>query len=150
MRHSSDCRCWECIDRQNRSPTARSWQPVTDREAARLLGELLAVIHGDGGHHQAAVGTAQAVQDAMTNWRAVATMQGAEPLAINPEFLQDQKGLPFIKRPTTRTRPTHGGYPTVLPRWMAGGPDRMFAMCYPRSALDKAADDGTDSMMGKL
>jgi hypothetical protein len=30
----------------------------------RRLGNLLAVIHGDGGHHQIAVGTAQACMDA--------------------------------------------------------------------------------------
>lgn len=34
----------------------------------RLLRELLAVIHGDGGHRHAAVGTEQAVMEAIDRW----------------------------------------------------------------------------------
>lgn len=37
-------------------------------EAERALGNLLAVIHRDGGQHQAAVGTDQAVVDAHARW----------------------------------------------------------------------------------
>ena len=35
---------------------------------SRLLSNLLAVIHGDGGHHEAEVGTEQAVADAIEKW----------------------------------------------------------------------------------
>lgn len=35
-----------------------------------LLGDLLATIHADGGHHQAAVGTERATRDAIAKWHA--------------------------------------------------------------------------------
>lgn len=35
------------------------------RRHSTLLGELLAIIHGDGGHHQLSEGTDKAVQDAI-------------------------------------------------------------------------------------
>lgn len=35
---------------------------------AKLLGELLAVIHGDGGHYQNEHGTEKAVEDARSEW----------------------------------------------------------------------------------
>ena len=38
------------------------------RESSSPLSNLLAVIHGDGGHHEAEVGTEQAVADAIEKW----------------------------------------------------------------------------------
>jgi len=40
-------------------------------EARHWLGELLAVIHGDGGHHTEAVGVSQSVSDAHAVWAAL-------------------------------------------------------------------------------
>ena len=37
---------------------------MDDKDVLVALGNLLAVIHGDGGHHQSAVGTVQACKDA--------------------------------------------------------------------------------------
>jgi hypothetical protein len=37
---------------------------VSENEYEYMLGELLAIIHRDGGHHQSDVGTVQAVRDA--------------------------------------------------------------------------------------
>jgi hypothetical protein len=46
-------------------------QALRADEGTRLLGELLAHMHRDGGHHHAAVGTEQAVKDAIKNWHGI-------------------------------------------------------------------------------
>ena len=53
---------------------------ITDRDASRKLGNLLAVIHRDGGHYQDAHGTDKAIADAEQRIRA--THGAADELAM--------------------------------------------------------------------
>lgn len=47
---------------------AQSAPPPANPDAEKLLGELLAVIHRDGGHYREQHGTAKAVEDAIAKW----------------------------------------------------------------------------------
>jgi len=56
------------------------------------LGGLLAIIHGDGGHHQDAVGTKQAVEDAHIRWAKLREMaERAEPSGWTTEWLGNDR-----------------------------------------------------------
>jgi hypothetical protein len=75
----------------------RPLPPAADLEALRAdnrhLGNLLAVIHGDGGHYQQQHGTAKACEDATDKWYA---MKG-------DKVLSDALGMVSDLRATIRT-----------------------------------------------
>lgn len=58
-------------------------------ESERLLGELLAIIHRDGGHHQSDVGTEQAIKDAIEVYYKL--------IKENDEMWEDSKFLNCLK-----------------------------------------------------
>jgi hypothetical protein len=55
------------------------------------LGEILAVIHGDGGHHTIKVGVAQSVSDAHATWAAV--VRERDELRAQVAFIRDEYGV---------------------------------------------------------
>src|SRR4051812_12214021 len=56
---------------------------VSKRGPEHWLGELLAVIHCDGGHYQAQHGDEKAVKDAIDKWNNLARCPHGMPLAEN-------------------------------------------------------------------
>lgn len=69
----------EISKKRNAAPRIKSLllKDKTEIEQLRaenaFLGEMLAVIHRDGGHYQATHGSAKAVEDAITKWYKLAT-----------------------------------------------------------------------------
>lgn len=64
----------------------------TNEQPSYLLNELLAVIHGDGGHYQDRHGTPKAVQDAIKKWHA-ATARQDQALAATADDLRQVASL---------------------------------------------------------
>jgi hypothetical protein len=61
-----------------------------ERTPAHWLGELLAVIHGDGGHYQDKHGDAKATEDAIAKWNARSV-----PETRAERIEEDTAGLPL-------------------------------------------------------
>lgn len=64
--HCSRCDMWSPVSEDGRCEqhTAEEWMSL----AERLLGKLLAAIHGDGGHYQMEHGVEKAVRDAIAKY----------------------------------------------------------------------------------
>jgi hypothetical protein len=77
-------------------------QDVIDiAQEQRVLGGLLAIIHGDGGHYQAEHGTAKAVEDAITKWNALTqASRKSAPETEGNVFSRYPVGTIFQKKPT--------------------------------------------------
>jgi len=66
----------------------------------KWLGELLAIIHRDGGHHQAKVGTDQAVKDAHAIWADLQSQRDARIKALEDGLKQCQRTLAVLTDPS--------------------------------------------------
>lgn len=64
------------------------------------LGELLAIIHRDGGHHQVKVGTDQAVKDAHRIWADLQSQRDARIKALEDGLKQCQRTLAVLTDPS--------------------------------------------------
>ena len=62
---------------------SESFDMTNERNADFWLGELLAVIHGDGGHYRAEHGNEKATKDALAKWSELVIRAGSghEPQA---------------------------------------------------------------------
>ena len=62
---------WEAFQEVDAHITALHAEVARLQARERELRELLAVVNGDGGHHAQAVGTGQAVEDAIATYHAL-------------------------------------------------------------------------------
>jgi hypothetical protein len=77
---------------------------LADRQrTANALGNLLAIIHRDGGHHQGAVGDEQAVKDAHERWgRLITLAESAGRLRVVAAAVQTSDGMIHVLPPPNR------------------------------------------------
>jgi hypothetical protein len=126
------------------APAQADLQALRADEGTRLLCELLAHMHRDGGHHHAAVGTEQAVNDAIKNWHDIQ----AENYALRADVERMRAALLAVKKIFDKDVTFVGGGPESHVRVPFESHDQSWNHWHEAREITRAAIDAAKKEQG--